>query len=269
MRNHSAASISAVLSAILAAHLSAQSVPLSERARQIKELNANLRVVTPEDAKRVTPQYANATLSRIRRIVQDQALEALNAGGGASEIRTSMQALLGMRLFGASSGAPFVYVAKLQGTEVMVTGYEQVYGGQGIPEIRVMIDGYRKIGPSWELAAEESDRSLDGSDLNLQQLSSPRSNEAWFLAHGHIIGASRYLQPVRIYSFDGYSFNTLWAPERPKWTQLLKWVIRRRLLRVPATEDGDPLHRLFRDTVALSIGGPVVSTAEASPPPVK
>jgi len=41
----------------------------------------------------------------------------------------------------------------------------------------------------------------------LDKLESPRSNEAWFLAHGQVIGASRYLEQARIYSFDGYEFK--------------------------------------------------------------
>jgi hypothetical protein len=77
-----------------------------------------------------------------------------------------------------------------------------------------VLDGYRKTISGYELAAEAG-QALENCGLTLFQLESPRSNQAWFLAHGHLYGDQVYKEIVRIYSFDGYHFTEEWAPGKP------------------------------------------------------
>src|SRR5205814_6681833 len=85
--------------------------------------------------------------------------------------------------------SPFVYSTNLQGVKTFVIGYEWAYGPLGIPWVKVVIDGFRKVGLSYELVAETG-RELEGCALILDKLDSPRPNEAWFFAHCPVVGAS-------------------------------------------------------------------------------
>ena len=260
-----------LLGTLLVTHASAQekreqSAAVLERAATVKRLAQEILTRTQEDVKRVTKEYAENRLSGIRRVVQEQVLETLNQSGSPDDVRETLRAVLGTsNLFGENPRSPFVYKSNLQGVEVLVTGYEWAYGGVGVPWIKVMIDGYRKVGLRYELAAETGE-GLEGCDLVLDRLSSPRPNEAWFLAYGHIIGASRYLQPVRIYSFDQYEFKVLWDPGQLKMDPSFE--IDKDAVTITYHRDGDREH-LFRDIVALSTGGPVVSTSEVASPAAK
>ena len=46
------------------------------------------------------------------------------------------------------------YEKTLQGVKVIVAAYNVLYGGEGIPRSRVIIDGFRKTGSKYELASE-------------------------------------------------------------------------------------------------------------------
>ena len=155
------------------------------RIQRIKRLTDEIWIRTPGDSKRVTKEYVEERLSQMRKVVQDQVLEMLNHSERIEDLRESVTALFKEADLWHDSGRPIVYAADLQGLRAIVVGYSWAYGTRGIPSSRVFIDGYRKTGQTYELAAETGESLGDCCALALDRLDSPRLNEAWFLAHGH------------------------------------------------------------------------------------
>ncbi len=160
-------------------------------------------------AKERTPEESGgaAVNAEIRRIVQEQVLETLNKSEEPEDVREALKFVLGYPKFPSDPKYPFAYSSSLQGVKTLVVGYS-------LPgtEIKVAIDGFRKVGLTYELIVGTGS-ALDGCNFSLYQLDSPRPNEAWFVGYGQAIGASHYWVPIQIYSFDGYAFKELWATD--------------------------------------------------------
>jgi hypothetical protein len=248
-----------------------------ERAAQIRANHEELMFRTREQEARVTKEYAAARLSRIRGIAQEQVLDALRLSDRAGDEREALLSVMG-NLMGDSSargggtlkptpGSPFVYSTEIQGIRTLVVGYYVLYGGGALPNAAVVIQGFRKAGLEWE-PADATGTDMTNCELQLEQLNSPRSNEAWFFAHGFHFGYMGSEEMVRLYSFDGYQFKELWAPEEPRVSpsyQITKDKI------VITYEEERPSMRHLRDTILLSNGGPVASTeiADSVLPPLE
>jgi hypothetical protein len=227
-----------------------------QRAERLKELGDYLQIRTPEDVARVTEEYSNGPLKEFRRIVQEQVLETLNQSDKPEDIRRAVLSLGVTSFVQGNKGWPPAYSFDLQGVKTFVVAYEWAYGPLGTPRIKVMIDGFRKVGLIYELAAETGD-GLEGCDIRLLPLDSPRPNETWFLATGQIMGSSRYLEPMRIFSFDGYQFKDLWAPSALRRDPGID--VKGDTVTVTYYQENDSEHAL-QDTITLTSGGPIVST---------
>lgn len=240
---------------------SGQSAARLQRSEQVKKLASEIWIRTREDENRVTKDYAEDRLAQVRKIVQGEVLETLGRGK-PEDVREAVAAIFqGTDIWGKRPGEPFVYSTNLQGLQTLVVGYSWIYGPTGIPWTKVIIQGYRTAGLTYEVAAETGE-ALGGCDLKLHQLDSPRVNEAWFLAHGHLIGHSRYKEMVRIYGFDGYQFKELWAPAGPMYFPAFKIAKDK----VTVTRESELWEEgMLQDTILLRIGGPVVTTVRLQP----
>jgi hypothetical protein len=230
-----------------------------ERAARIKRLSEEIWSRTAEDGDRVTKAYAAAHLSEIRQIIREQVVETLQTSEDPEVVRQAVRAILPTEPW-ANGGLVFVNSSALQGVKTFVLGYDWEYGGLGIPNKKVMIDGYRKAGLSYELAAETGD-ALNGCTLELIQLDSPRLNEMWLLAHAKVRGASAIVEYMRIYSFDGYQFKELWAPPwEPRKEPTFK--ITKDAVTISYCPYIMECRPFYQDAILLTNGGLVVSTAE-------
>ena len=177
------------------------------RAAEVKKLGEEITAHSVEDAKRLTKESFEAHFSEIRSIVDQEILDALNRDDRPESVLEAMRTVMGGK--SAFGQGPFAYAANLNGVKTFVAGFDYGYG-LAIPTVKVVIDGYRKVGTSYEKAAD-TDAELNGCGLILEPLNSPRLNETWFLAHGYVVGASGQWQLMRMYSFDGYAFQQVWS----------------------------------------------------------
>ena len=231
------------------------------RSEHLKRLADDIRIRNDEDLKRVTKDYASVQLGLMRKVIQEQVLESLNQGQKPEEVRDLVVALFKDSSPWHDSGKPFVYTANFQGLSTVVVGYSWAYGTGGIPQSRVFIDGYRKVGLAYELADEIGQSMGECCALFMERIASPRMNESWFLARAIAYGSSRPAEMVRLYSFDGYQFKELWAPSNPRTN--------------PHYEIGtdvigviyeDKYGRSHRETILLTAAGPIIATDVADPP---
>jgi hypothetical protein len=224
---------------------SASSAALVQRASEIQKL-AKERNAEEKDG-------GTAVYAEMRRIVQEQVLETLSRSEKPEDVREALKLVLGYPKFPDDPKYPFVFSSDLQGLKAFVAGYSLLG-----PEGKVAIDGFRKVGLVYELVTETG-AALNGCNFVLEELDSPRQNETWFLGYGHAIGGSHYWVPIQIYSFDGYNFKELWAtdanhPPLEPQIQISKEAVVITYLRDVAREP------VYRDTISLTVGGPIVST---------
>ena len=217
--------------------------------------------MSPDGSRVVARDYAEARLSEARRIVQEQVLETLGQSENPEDVHEAVKAILPERTnINKNAGRPFVYSSNLKGVKTFVVGYDWAYGPTAIPGVEVVIDGFRKTGLAYELAAE-TDGRLEGCALTLDRLDSPRTNEAWFLAHASIVGASHYVERIRILSFDGYQFKQLWTSIGEPWMEpAIK--ITREAVTIDYCGYSGACEPKFQETILLTSGGPVGSTVE-------
>jgi hypothetical protein len=224
-----------------------------DRANQFKELAAEMHHEPGDPAPAIlTQKKFDDLLSRMRGIVQEEVLDTLNRTDKPEDARAAVRSLLGEDPY-RNKELPYVYSSNLQGLKVVVVGY-YITPDSG-PE--VMIDGFRKAGLTYELAAETGG-SLSLCILRLDQLDSPRSNEAWFLARGPVVMASRAVEKLSIYSFDGYEFKGLWNAAGVWRRPEIK--ITQDTITVVHYDDNDTEQPVYKDTIRLTTGGLVVST---------
>jgi hypothetical protein len=151
---------------LLAALCNAQD-PAQERARQFKALADEIQIGTPDAATRLTLQYLDDHVSEMHRIVQREILETLNQTDKLEDVRKAVKSLIGDDPFG-NKELPYVYSSSLQGLKTIVVGYTLPYSMGP----KVMIDGFRKAGLTYELAAGTGE-ALSGCVLQLKQLDPP------------------------------------------------------------------------------------------------
>jgi len=206
----------ALAASLLLAGLHAQS-PIAQpggnaqRVERVRALLKELAPATNEEYSRITSEYKERHLSEIRKVIQSGILESLGESDDPTRVAKALQSLADPdgRLPG---GSTFVIRAQIAGITGIVVGYPIYYSRSAFPTTRVVIDGYRRTGSVYQLAAETG-QALENCGLTLTELESPRSNEAWFLAHGQLYGDQVYHEVARIYSFDGYHFKDVWAPD--------------------------------------------------------
>jgi hypothetical protein len=236
----------------------------TQRIQRVRTLLRELTPTNNDEYRRITPAFREDHLGEIRNLVQSGILESLKTSDDAQAIGKVLQSYIDSNELGSGQ---FIYHYQLGGIKAIVIGYAVRFGGAAISSVRVIIDGYRNTGSGYELAAETG-QALEDCTLKMAQLVSPRPNEAWFLAHGQVqYGGSVYKEVIRIYSFDGYKFDDMWAPEAPKENP--KFEISKDS--VVVTYDGPNLGNLgfhqpvLEDTVHLTANGAVVTTLTAVP----
>jgi hypothetical protein len=228
---------------------------LPRRTQQLSGLVKDLRGSTDQDRERITEGYAHDRLLEIRRIVQDQVLETLSKREEAKDVRDAVIALLGPY---ESHGGVFAYSARLRGVETMVVGYSLSYGAMVISNAAVSIQGYRK-GLVWEFVADAG-TDKDNYDLALVPVDSPRSNEAWYLAHGRAHTGGNPQESPHLISFDGFEFKKLWVPDHGTGMYFGEFKISKDSI-VLTYNLGGGMGPRMRDTVLLTIGGATASTS--------
>jgi hypothetical protein len=235
-------------------------------ADTVRELAEQITVRTDADAARNTRPYVEDRLSRIRRLVQGQVLEALRGGAGAKQAADAVRAVLRSVPEYDERARAVVYTYDLKGLHVAVVGYNIYYGSLGIPHVRVVIDGYRASGLEYQLAAEGGG-ALENYDLILDRLPSPRANEAWLLARGVAMGSSQYYEIPRIYSFDGYQFQALWesGPRYSPGYQIMDDTVRITYLGPDRGGLTGKQQDVLQDVIRLASGGPAVTTLQLRP----
>jgi hypothetical protein len=236
-------------------------------AQRIQHVNMLLRELTPqnnEEYTKITPVFKKSHLDEVRQVVQAGVLGALSKGDDPEAVGQVLRSYVDSDRLGSGE---FVYRNEVAGVKTVVVGYAVYFGSVAISSVRVAIDGYRNAGSVYELAAETG-QALENCALQMAQLQSPRPGETWFLAHGQVqYGGATYKEMIRIYSFDGYQFKEIWAPEAAREHPRLE--ISKDSVQV--TYDGPNLARVgFRmlrleDTVHLTESGPVVTTRTLTP----
>ena len=113
--------------------------------------------------------------------------------------------------------SPFVYAFSRPSPagELIVTVNHFSTGALVDPPAAIVIQGFRREGAQFIYSAETGD-SLFGTSTydDLQMLPSPRETEMWMLISGRQARMNMgRLDRARIYSFDGFRFDELWAPE--------------------------------------------------------
>jgi hypothetical protein len=135
--------------------------------------------------------------------------------------------------------------------DLVVAGYCILHGGAALPGSTTVLEGFRKVSDKYEARAQAGE-ALGDSLIRLEELSSPRSDEMWFVAHGQQLQVMQYAEKISIYSFDGVRFNELWAlPSKKQASVQVEKDSVRVTFEDPARE---PLMVL---TVALTPAGPV------------
>ena len=184
---------------LLDAQVPQPSNAIAHRAEQIKKIAANL---TNEDFVEIPNESPTSRLSQIRHIVQEQVLETLSSTEKPENVRNAVAALFAGLSDEWKTG--FAYAADLQGVKTMVVGYS--LNSNGNIGSSVVVQGYRKS-LTYDLVAETHE---GGYVLVIDPVASPRSNEVWYLDHGRIRNGGNHAEPLRLFSFDGYEFKTIW-----------------------------------------------------------
>lgn len=238
----------------------------SAAVEHIRALQRELAPVNNEEYGRITPDFKESHLTEIRKSIQSEVLAALRVSDDADALGKLSQ-MLHSQIDPNNHFQEDSMVAHrvgIGGFTGVVVGYPLYYGSGVFPTTRVVIDGYRNTGGGYELAAETG-IALENCGLVLTQLPSPRPNEAWFLAHGHLYGNQVYHEVARIYAFDGYQFKELWAPPEPLDHPDFKVLKGAVVVTYGGPELSNPKQPKLEGTVPLTVNGAVVTTRTIAP----
>jgi len=256
------------ISAAIALTATAQSQPATSkivaRSQLATRLWQEIQVSRPADANRVTPDYAETHIKQLRATIAEQMVDALNSDDTPARIKEGLNAVTGgMRRGPDGPTETFAYSADLHGVKAVIIGFNIRYGGAGLGSAKAILQGYRKIGLSYELVVEEE--ALVDCGLVMAQINSPRQNEIWLLAHGQVSWYMGDMERIQLYTFDGYEFKMLWAAPVSRINPEYKFTGDSITV---TSEDRSPEHPpvppfgypKIQDTVLLNDGGPVAST---------
>lgn len=105
---------------------------------------------------------------------------------------------------------PFVHLATVSGISTMTAAFAVVSDGLGIGDVSAHIQFYSSLAEGWNLVAETGEE-FEGCNFKVAPLRSPIEGQAWYLAWGSVIGATRQRTKLRLYAFDGFSLRTVWS----------------------------------------------------------
>jgi hypothetical protein len=84
--------------------------------------------------------------------------------------------------------------------------------GAAVNDSSVTLRGYRVANGRFEFVSSIGS-DFDGHGLFIKELQSPVPAERWVLAWGPLFGFNGTKVRIRLYSYDGHQFRTLWSPE--------------------------------------------------------
>lgn len=186
-----------------------------------EDIERRIFVRTPAEepldpAVRPSNEERKAGRKQLRDIVTAVIGSAVGAEGATQE--SVRQAISTMQAYQwwvpgpGEPGLPFVHTSTAQGIPVMATAFAAYSGGFAIPEISAYIQFYSRLGGRWGLVAETGE-DFEDCIFAVAPLRSPVEGQAWYLAWGRVIGATRTRLKVRLYAFDGFSLRTVWSRE--------------------------------------------------------
>ncbi len=180
---------------------------------QFRTLRDQLQVRTKEDARRYTPEFRDRLTNQVKAFLARRIADSLNHDEKDMAALRQMLNELNPRHYADEeySQAPYVFQTRIQGEQVVVTGFLLPRGGSGAYDMKGIVQAFRRNTSGWQCVAETGD-DLDHHELFMKELPSQRAGEAWFLAYGMFTGANGRFVRIRGYSFDGEKFSTLWAP---------------------------------------------------------
>lgn len=222
--------------------------PQNSQAGRVAQLRREILANSEQDNARLRRNgYVAEHLNEIRSLVRAEILQGLNNGVATDQVAEGLRSMLQ-----DDWKAPVSVIhARANGMDLVVAGYCILHGGAALPGSTTVLEGFRKVSDKYEARAQAGE-ALGDSLIRLEELSSPRSDEMWFVAHGQQLQVMQYAEKISIYSFDGVRFNELWAlPSKKQASVQVEKDSVRVTFEDPARE---PLMVL---TVALTPAGPV------------
>ncbi len=196
-----------LLPAVMAA-AAAQQQPVLPKVR---EMTQRLLVLRGQGAP---PGGERAELVvAVRDRVREQIEAALNAreGAGLSERVSALRAQLASQTWYDAIGKPFVHFTEGPPGPTVLVSFVVLDGGSGAPESKTWIWAFRERNGKFE-AVDGAGADFEGCGLFLEEIPAGRSGETWLLAWGTVFGANQTPRRMRVYSFDGEKFATIWSP---------------------------------------------------------
>jgi hypothetical protein len=154
----------------------------------------------------------------IRDTVREQIEAKLNSRTGAplstlaAALRAELaEAQIASQIWGDAVGGPFVRSSEGPAGPAVLASFVALDGIDGAPESKTWIWAFRERDGKFE-AVDRTGSDFEGCGLFIEEIPAGRSGETWLLAWGGIFGANQSPKRMRVYSFDGAKFETIWSP---------------------------------------------------------
>ncbi len=195
----------AVLLLAVVAPVAAQQKPaLSD----VREMSQRLFVLRGQGAP---PSGERSELvATVRDTVREQIEEALNARVAALRAKLA-EAQIASQTWDDAIGAPFVHAVEGPAAPTVLVSFVVLDGGSGAPESKTWIWAFQERGGKFT-AVDLTGADFEGCGLFIEEVPAGRSGETWLLAWGGIFGANQSPKRMRVYTFDGEKFATIWSP---------------------------------------------------------
>ncbi len=183
---------------------------------EVREMTQRLRVLGDRGAP---PGGERAELvAAVRDRVREHIEAALNArnetrlSARVAALRAQLaEAQLASQLWYDAIGAPFMHYMEGPPGPTVLVSFVVLDGSVHVPQSKPWIWAFRQRNGKFE-AVDRTGSDFEGCGLFLQDIPAGRSGETWLLAWGTIFGANQTPRRMRIYSFDGEKFATIWSP---------------------------------------------------------
>lgn len=183
---------------------------------EVREMSQRLGILRGQGAP---PSGERAGLvAAIRDTVREQIEAKLNSRKGVrlttqvAALRTELaEAQIASQIWGDAVGAPFVRSTENPAGPTVLASFVALDGTEGAPESKTWIWAFRERDGKFE-AVGRTGSDFEGCGLFIEEIPAGRSGETWLLAWGGIFGANQSPKRMRVYSFDGEKFETIWSP---------------------------------------------------------
>lgn len=200
-----------LLAALLLAGPATSPAQPNAAVTSVKEMSQRLRL---SGAPAERAEIAESLRDTVRAYVESE----LNAGQGASLSSRSRalesqlsEAQIASHTWDDAVGAPFVQAKEGPAGPTVLASFVALEGGAGAPQSSTWIWAFRDRNGKFE-AVDRTGSDFAGCGLFLREIPSGRSGQTWLLAWGPVFGANQSPVRMRVYSFDGEKFETIWSP---------------------------------------------------------